>query len=122
MKHDEPTLGRLRTIAPFDRCSTRVLRALAPHVDRLRVRAGTVLAREDRESRELIVVLSGTVSRSRQGHEMRLEGAGTQIGGAALVDHRPHDATWRAHTDLDVLVVNGPAYRGVAHVLVQTAA
>ena len=30
-----------------------------------------------------------------------------------LVDRRPHDATWEAMTDLEVLVVNGPAYRWV---------
>ncbi len=81
-----------------------------------------MLAREGREPRELIAVLSGELTRSRRGHEIKVEGAGTQIGGPALVDHRPHDATWRAETDLDVLVVNGPAYRWVAHEMVQTAA
>jgi CRP-like cAMP-binding protein len=122
MRYDQATVGRLRTIAPFDRCSPRVLRAMAPHVDRLRVRAGTVLAREGREPREFVVILSGIVQASRRGHEVGTEGAGAQIGADALVDHRPHDATWQAATDLDLLVVNGPAYRWVMQTLTGRAA
>ena len=113
MKNDDTMPVELHTIAPFDQCSVRVLRAMAPHVDRIRVRSGTVLAREGREPKEFIAVLSGQITSSRRGNHVGVNGAGTQIGGAALVDRQPHDATWEALTDLEVLVVNGPAYRWV---------
>ncbi len=122
MKNDDSMLVELHTIAPFDQCSVRVLRAMAPHVDRIRVRAGTVLAREGSEPREFIAVLSGEIAASRRGTGVAADGAGAQIGGAALVDRRPHDATWTATTDLDVLVVNGPAYRWVWQTLRRSAA
>ena len=66
------------------------------------------------EPREFIAVLSGelTVEPARRS-DVGVNGAGTQIGGPALVDREPHDATWEALTDLEVLVVNGPAYRWV---------
>jgi CRP-like cAMP-binding protein len=122
MKNDDSMLVELHTIAPFDQCSVRVLRAVAPHVDRVRVRAGTVLAREGGEPREFLVVRSGEIAASRQGTDVGVDGPGAQIGGAALLDRQPHDATWTATTELDVLVVNGPAYRWVWQTLSRAAA
>lgn len=104
-------VARLREFAPFDQAPVRVLRALGPHVDRLRVRAGTVLAHEGRVARELLIVVDGDVRATRDGHEVVVRSTGTQIGASGLLDRQPYDRTWIARTDLDVIVVNGPAFR-----------
>jgi CRP-like cAMP-binding protein len=115
MKKQSTDLGRLRAVAPFDRYPEDALQVLAPQTDQLHVRAGTVLAREGASAREFIVVLSGQVTAMRSEVAVDRAGAGTQIGGSALVQDEAHDATWMADSDLDVLVVNGPAYRWAAH-------
>jgi CRP-like cAMP-binding protein len=110
----DSTLARLRSFAPFDRAPVQLLQELGPHADRLRVPAGTVLAHEGRVPRELVVVLEGDVLATRDGHEVDSGSTGTQIGAFGLLDRRPHDRTWTARTDLDVVVVNGPAFRWLA--------
>lgn len=117
MRKRSADVARLRAVAPFDQCADDALRVLAPHADHLHVRAGTVLAREGASAREFIVVLSGRVTAMRSDTAVDQAGAGTQIGGSALVDDVAHDATWMADSDLDVLVVNGPAYRWAAQAL-----
>ena len=110
----DSTVAELRGFAPFDRAPVRVLRELGPHVDRLRVPAGTVLAHEGRVARELVVVLEGDVRGIHEGDDVVTGSTGTQIGAFGLLDRRPHDRTWIAQTDLDVVVVNGPAFRWLA--------
>lgn len=114
MKKRSADFAQLRAVAPFDQCGDDALRVLAPHADQLHLRAGTVLAREGTSAREFIVVLSGEVTAMRSNAMVDHTGAGTQIGGSALVDDVAHDTTWMADSDLDVLVVNGPAYRWAA--------
>jgi CRP-like cAMP-binding protein len=111
MSPQNPTIAALSQVAPFDQVPARDLRQLAPHVDQLHVSAGSVLAREGDTAREFIVVLAGDVLASRAHAPVDRLGAGTQIGARALSEHQPHDATWQALTDVDVLVVNGPAFR-----------
>jgi CRP-like cAMP-binding protein len=111
MSAQNPTISVLSQIAPFDRVPPREMRELATHVDHIRVGAGSVLAREGATAREFIVVLSGDVLASRADSGGDRLGVGTRIGADALTEHRPHDRTWRAVTDVELLVVNGPAFR-----------
>jgi signal-transduction protein with cAMP-binding, CBS, and nucleotidyltransferase domain len=110
----DSTVAQLRDFSPFEQAPARVLEQLGPHVDRLRLRAGTVLAREGHVARELVIVLDGDVLATRHGDEVLRGSTGTQIGADNVLDRRPHDRTWIAGTDLDVVVVNGPAYRWAA--------
>jgi CRP-like cAMP-binding protein len=117
----------LAGVAPFDGFPPRRLRGLAAHADRVRVPEGTVLAREGGLVHELLVVLRGEVvatrtgtgtgaGAGRQGSGDRL-GPGARFGALELVTGAPHPATLVAGPGLEVLVVNGPAYRGAAQVL-----
>lgn len=107
----------LATVAPFDRYPRRRLRPLAAHADRVRVPEGTVLAREGGLVHEMVVVVDGEVVASRRdGGERRL-GTGARIGAHELVTGAPHSDTVVARSALEVLVINGPAYRGAAQTL-----
>lgn len=101
----------------FDRYQPRDLAPLAPHVDRLRPRPGTVLTHEGWLAREVLVVLAGEVRATRQGRGLRRFGPGEQVGAAELLCGARHLATLVAGDDLEVLVVNGPAYRWAARSL-----
>jgi CRP-like cAMP-binding protein len=116
------TTSPLSSVAPFDQLAPAALREIEPHVDRLQMRAGTVLAREGHRAREFIVVLRGEVAATRGGSDVDHLGPGTQIGGRALLDGSVHARTWQATSDLDVLVLNAQAYRWASRFIAADAA
>jgi CRP-like cAMP-binding protein len=101
----------LADLAPFSRLTRRELGPLAANADRVSVPEGTLVAREGWLAKEFIVVLGGEAIALRHGREVGRLGAGTQLGAMSLVDGVPNDVTVVAGTDLEVLVVHGPAYR-----------
>jgi hypothetical protein len=114
MRELSTTAASLSAWPPFDHIEDSTWPMISANTDRLRLRSGAVLAHEGDTAKEFVVVLSGEVTESRGGVETVRTGAGTQIGGRELVANEPYDRTWTAAMDLDVLVVNGPAYRWVA--------
>jgi CRP-like cAMP-binding protein len=122
-RRSEPpsNLDLLAGFEPFDRCPPKARRELAPHVDRLQVRPGTLLARRGELARSVVVVLSGTV-RAERGAQSWSGGRGTQIGGHEVLQGGVHDVAWYALSDVEVLVVNGPAYRWAVQEASATAA
>lgn len=87
---------------------------LAVHTDRLSVPAGTVLERAGSTAREVLVVVSGEVRADADDCPVRL-GPGMTIGADEVLAGAEHDATYVAHTDVEVLVIGAPAYRSAAH-------
>jgi CRP-like cAMP-binding protein len=112
-----PDIQPLASVEPFDRYPRRRLRRLAAHADRVRVPKGTVLAQEGGLVHEMVVVLEGEVVASRRGGHVRRLGTGARFGALELVIGAPHPETLVADTELEVLVVNGPAYRGAVQTL-----
>jgi CRP-like cAMP-binding protein len=107
----------LAGVTPFDCYPRRHLLPLGAHADRLRVPEGTVIAREGGLVRELVVVVAGEVVASRCGGTERRLGEGAWFGASELVTGAPHPETLVAGEGLEVLVINGPAYRGAAQTL-----
>jgi CRP-like cAMP-binding protein len=108
--------------APFDRYPARMLRPLTGHADRLRPAAGTPLAQEDGRADQYMVVLAGEVVVHRDGQPVDRLGPGTQLGATELLQGSRHSRTLVAGPDLEVLVVNGPAFRWAARTLPGLAA
>jgi CRP-like cAMP-binding protein len=112
-----PDVEPLASVAPFDRYPRRSLRPLAAHADRVTVPEGTVLAREGGLVHEVVVVVDGEVVASRCGATQRRYGSGTRLGARELLTGAPHPDTLVAGEALEVLVINGPAYRGAVQTL-----
>jgi CRP-like cAMP-binding protein len=112
-----PDVEPLASVTPFDRYPRRSLRRLAAHTDLVTVPEGTVLAREGGLVHEMLVVVDGEVVASRCGATERRHGPGTRFGACELLTGAPHPDTLVAGTALEVLVINGPAYRGAAQTL-----
>jgi CRP-like cAMP-binding protein len=103
------TIEAFQGVALFEGCPRRKLALLARNVDRLRIPAGRVLSRAGQRADEVVVVVSGDVARTGVADDVL--GPGSVIGAAPVVSHEAFADTVSARTDVEVLVVNGPAFR-----------
>jgi CRP-like cAMP-binding protein len=87
----------------------RRLAELAPHADRLRLPAGRTIVRAGATARELAVIVTGQAAERFPDGRTAVLTAGAEIGGRETVERRPHPATVVSLTDVEVVVVNGPA-------------
>jgi CRP-like cAMP-binding protein len=106
-----PDVSVLAEVPPFDRFAHTSLAPLVPHADRLRLAEGAIVAREGHRARELVIVVAGALLATRHGRPVEALGPGTWIGGDELLADRAHDCTLVALEGVEVVVLNGPAYR-----------
>jgi hypothetical protein len=106
-----PDVGLLLDVPALADAGPSRLADLAPHADRLRLPAGRTIAFAGASARELVVVVSGQAARLSDDGPPAVLPAGAEIGGHEVVDRRPHPATVVSLTDVEVVVVNGPAVR-----------
>jgi CRP-like cAMP-binding protein len=76
-----------------------------------------VVVREGHRARELVVVVSGALLATRGGRPVEALGPGTLIGDEEVLADRAHDRTLVALEGVEVLVLNGPAYRWAVQTL-----
>jgi CRP-like cAMP-binding protein len=101
----------LAEVPPFDRFAHTSLAPLVPHADRLRLAEGAIVVREGHRARQLVIVVAGALLATRDGRPVEALGPGTWIGGDELLADRAHDCTLVALEGVEVVVLNGPAYR-----------
>jgi CRP-like cAMP-binding protein len=112
-----PDVAVLAEVPPFDRYARTSLAPLIPHADRLRLAEGTVVVREGHRARQLVIVVAGALLATRGGRPVGALGPGTWIGGDEVLADRAHDCTLVALEGVEVLVLNGPAYRWAVQTL-----
>jgi CRP-like cAMP-binding protein len=112
-----PDVALLAEVPPFDRYARTSLAPLIPHADRLRIADGTVVIRESHRAKELVIVVAGALLATRAGRPVGALGPGTWVGAQELLASRAHDCTLVAAEGLEVLVLNGPAYRWAVQTL-----
>jgi CRP-like cAMP-binding protein len=112
-----PDLSALAGIPPFDRYRGNMLTPLAVNADRLRLAAGTVVARQGRRAREVVVVVAGVLLATHGDRPAGLLGPGSWIGAAEVREERAHGVTLVAGEGLEVLVLTAPAYRWAVQTL-----
>jgi len=106
-----PDVGLVRQVPWLREAGEHALAPLAPHADRLRLPAGRVVTRAGERAHELVVILAGRATVQHDGRPSWTLGAGAEIGLAEVLHGGRHAATVVARSDLDVIVVNGPAVR-----------
>ena len=112
-----PDVAMLAEVPPFDRYARTSLAPLIPHADRLRIADGTVVTREGHRAKELVIVVAGALLATRAGRPVGALGPGTWVGAQELLASRAHNCTLVAAEGLEVLVLNGPAYRWAVQTL-----
>jgi CRP-like cAMP-binding protein len=95
----------------FAGLSARQLAPIAAHADRLTIEAGRVLSRAGWTALELVVILDGIAIEAGGEHGWVSLGPGTALAPDAVATRGAFPATVTAATDLEILVVNGPAFR-----------
>jgi CRP/FNR family transcriptional regulator, cyclic AMP receptor protein len=84
---------QLRELEPFLSCSSRELRALAPLVDVTGAEAGEVLMRQGDDGHGVHVIVSGTATVVRDGHEVARLSRGDVVGEVSMLVDVPRTAT-----------------------------
>lgn len=109
--HRNAKLRLLRAQPLFADCTRRELAAVAAVADQIVVAPGRVLASQDADGGELVVIVRGSVA-VRRGRALvaRLH-EGDFFGEIALVTGRPRTATVTATSWVDALVIEGHAFR-----------
>ena len=113
MKHTNPAIDQLKSIALFSACSSKELDQIARATIRLEFPAGYVLAREGERGRELLVIVDGRASVIIGGQEIANLGAGDFLGEIALLDGGQRTATVIATTDLVAEVIGQREFAAV---------
>ena len=112
-----PDVALLAEVPPFDRYARTSLAPLIPQSDRLRIADGTVVFLVGDRAMELVIVVGGALLATRAGRPVGALGPGTWIGAQELLAGGAHDCTLVAAEGLEVLVLNGPAYRWAVQTL-----
>ena len=106
----DPKVERLRKLELFAGLSDKELRRASRLVSETVRSAGTVLMQQGRPGAEAFVIVDGSVSVSRDGHELAQLGPGAVVGELALVEQAPRSATVVAESDVVVLVFSRPEF------------
>lgn len=104
-------LGPVALVPALAGADPRRLTELVPHTDRLRLPPGRVLALAGATARELVVLVEGHAAVLGPDGRREVIGPDTEIGGAELLTHARHPATVVTVSEVEVVVVSGPAMR-----------
>jgi CRP-like cAMP-binding protein len=99
----------IRSLPLFAQCNARELTQVARIADELLVPAGKILATENAQGREFVVIVEGTAHVERDGTTIAALFAGDFFGEIALLTGRPRTASVVAKTQVRMLVIEGHA-------------
>jgi CRP-like cAMP-binding protein len=100
-------VDHLKQIHFFERCSKKDLGLLARVTEQRTVPAGEDVVTEGDESGDFFVVVSGTATVQRHGADVATIGPGGHFGELSPLLHAPRNATVRAETDMELIVLRG---------------
>jgi CRP/FNR family transcriptional regulator, cyclic AMP receptor protein len=106
MRRKNEYLKHLAEVPLFRACTTKDLGTIAKHAEDMNISAGEVLIKEGAAgAQEFFVIVSGKASVSRKGRKVATLGPGDYFGELALLDRAPRNATVKAESDLEVVVL-----------------
>jgi CRP-like cAMP-binding protein len=106
-------LALLEKLPLFDSCSRGELRLAGRHAELIQVPRGEVIIREGRPGYEFFTVAEGTASVTRDGRAVAVLGPGDHFGELSLLAGTARDATITAVTPMELVVIDGRAFRGL---------
>ncbi len=103
----------LKRVPLFSRCSKRELTELAALADEVTMPEGRKLTQEGASGKEFIVIVEGFADVRRKGRKVNALRSGDFLGEIALVTGTPRTATVTTTSTVRLLVITGPAFRGL---------
>lgn len=113
MRRAEQYQQYLLKVPMFQACSKKELGLMGRLVEDCKFDAGEVLVREGERGQEFFVILEGKAHVSRAGKRVATLAPGDYFGELALLDPAPRDATVRAETAMEALVVGKREFSGL---------
>lgn len=111
----DPKLSLLEAIPLFAGCDRKELRAIGGLGDLIRRDSGTILIEQGRSGGEAFVIVTGTVTVSRDGDVLATLGPGDVVGEVAVLDRGRRTATVTADTPIEVLVFDPRGFKSLLH-------
>ena len=106
-------LELLKRVPLFERCSKRELEEISRLADEVTLAAGRELTKEGTSGKEFVVIVDGSADVRRKGRKVNSLRSGDFLGEIALVTGMPRTATVTTTTQVRVLVITAPAFRGL---------
>jgi CRP-like cAMP-binding protein len=104
MARDEH-LRLIASVPLFKYCTRSQLQEIAKVADEIILPAGMVLDRQGEIGFDLLILLDGTATVTRDGHHVATVTSGDIVGELAVISGRPRNATVVAETEIRVLVL-----------------
>jgi CRP-like cAMP-binding protein len=101
----------LEHVSLFSRCSRRERATVARHMETAALPADSSLIEEGEAGDALFVIVDGSASVRRQGHEVASVGPGASFGEMALLDGEPRSATVVATEPVTIAVLGVRMFR-----------
>ena len=98
-------LRHLASVPLFSNCTKGQLQEIGKVADEIVLPAGKVLARQGEVGVDLLILLDGSASVTRDGQRVATVTSGDVVGELAVISGRPRNATVVAETELSVLVL-----------------
>jgi CRP-like cAMP-binding protein len=101
----------LEQVSLFSRCSRRERATVARHMETAALPADSPLVEEGEDGDALFLIIDGSASVRRHGHEVASVGPGAYFGEMALLDGEPRSATVVATEPVTVAVLGVRMFR-----------
>ena len=109
--HKDAKTELLRSIALFADCTRDELREVEAVADEIDLREGRLMAVENDEGREVVVIVSGTAEVRRGDEVVATLGAGDWFGEIAVLTGKPRTATVIATAPVRALVIESHRFQ-----------
>ncbi|MBW2096628.1 MAG: cyclic nucleotide-binding domain-containing protein [Deltaproteobacteria bacterium] len=96
----------LRKVPLFNKLNKRQLNEIGKYADELPMKAGQMLAQQDKRGLDFDFIVEGKARVEKDGEFIRYLTAGDFFGEIAIIDGAPRTATVIAETDMTLLVVS----------------
>jgi CRP/FNR family cyclic AMP-dependent transcriptional regulator len=107
----EAKIELLKRVPLFAECSRRELREIATVADEIVVPAGTALAREGNNGRELVIIVEGAADVTKRGRKINEVAGGDFVGEIAVVTDTPRTASVKTTQPTHALVLTRRDFR-----------
>ena len=113
MPRQDEFVEHLAQVPLFSACSRKDLQLVAKRAEDVKVDAGKELVSEGSAGTEFFVIIDGTAIVSRHGQKVAELGPGNFFGDLALLDKAPRNATVKAASPMELVVLGQREFAGL---------
>ncbi|MGH9012800.1 MAG: cyclic nucleotide-binding domain-containing protein [Acidimicrobiia bacterium] len=113
MARHDAFIDHLARVPLFSACSKKDLQLVAKRAEDVKVDAGKLLVSEGDTGTEFFVIVDGNATVSKHGRKVAELGPGGFFGELALLERAPRNATVKAETPMELVVLGQREFAGI---------